>query len=95
MTELAVLGPLNEAYLYDDLRTHPVGAHAWQADGFGRRRRLYFDLIELCAEVEQQLGIKAGTDLSRKDKDIAFIVPDEQSAEADAFPLRIGEATDN
>src|SRR2546426_323203 len=95
VAELVVPGPLDEAYLHDDLRTHPVGAHAWQADGFGERRRLCFDVIELGAEVEQEFGIKTGADLSGKDKVVAIVVANQQSAEADTFALWIGEATDH
>ena len=51
-----------------------MGAYAWQADGFGKRRRFGFELIELGAEVEQQLGIKAGAELSGKDEVIAVII---------------------
>ena len=93
MAELAVPGPLNEAYLYHDLRLDPVRAYARQADGFGEWRRLYFDLIELGAELEEQFRIKAGTDLSGEDKIVAVIIANQQSAQADAFSLRIGEAT--
>ena len=95
MAELAVPGPLNEAYLYDDLRTYPVRAYARQADGFGKRRRLCFELIELGAEIEEQSRIKAGADLSGEDKIVAVIIANQQCAEAHAFPLRIGEATDH
>ena len=95
MAELVVRGPLDEAYLHDDLRVYPVGADAWQADGFGKWRRLCFDLIELGAEVEQEFGIKAGADLSGKDKVVAIVVANQQSAEADTFALWIGEAADH
>ena len=58
---------------------------------------VFFDLqrVEPRAQLEQQLGVEAGADLSREDQVVAVVVADEQRAEADARPLRIGEAADH
>jgi len=84
-----------KTYLHDDLWAHPVSAYAWQSDGPGKRRLSNLDLIELRTQLEQQCGIKAGSNLACKYKIPVVIIANEQSAQADSFPLRIGESTDN
>ena len=51
--------------------------------------------IEARAQVEQQLRVEAGADLAGKHEVLAFVVADEQRAEADARALRIGKAADD
>jgi hypothetical protein len=68
VAELAVLRPLDEADLNDDLGTDPVGAQAREADGFGEGWFWNLEFVELGAEIEQQLCVKAGANLAGVDK---------------------------
>src|SRR5436309_3445479 len=95
MTQLSMHGPLNESYLYNDLRPHPVRAYAGQADDLGKRGLLNLDLIELCPQVEQQCSIKASPNPACKYKIPVVIVANQQRAQADSLSLRIREPTDN
>src|SRR5207253_4231278 len=53
------------------------------------------DSIEPRAQIEQQLRVEAGADLAGEHEFVLLEIPDEQRAEADAPPLRIGEAADD
>ncbi len=53
------------------------------------------DRVEPPAQVEQQLRIEAGADLSREHQVRPVVVADQQRAEADARALRIGESADD
>jgi len=95
MAEFSVPGPLNEGCLYDYLGFDPMRAQARQAFRFREWWLWDFDLIELRAQIKQQLCIKAGADLAGESKVITFVVADQKRAEADSPALRIGEATDD
>ena len=51
--------------------------------------------VEPRAQIEQELRVEAGADLSGKHEIAAFVVADEQRAETDARALRIGEPADD
>ena len=95
MPQLVVAGPLDERHLHDDRRPHPVRAQLRQALRDRERRLRDLDRIETLAQIEQQLGVEAGADLSGEHEVVAFVVADQQRAEADARALRIGEAADH
>src|SRR5437867_1854925 len=95
MAKLAVNGPLDERDLHDKLGTYPVRADARQADGFGERRLRDFKAPEPLAEVQQQLRVEAGADLPGEHEVVSLEVADEQRAEPDPAPLRIGESADH
>ena len=69
VTKLVVFGPLDEAYLHDDLGMDPVGAQAWEADGFGKRRLFDLEAIELGGGVRSgtraTTGVTAGAGMAR------------------------------
>src|SRR5439155_22669085 len=62
-----------------------------------KRTALLAQLIQAPAQIEQGLVRETGTDLAGINQPLAVIavVADEQGAEADARPLRIGEAADH
>jgi hypothetical protein len=72
MTQLAVSRPFNETDLHDDLGMHPMRAHSRQPDGFGKWRFSYFDRVKAGTQLQQQLVVEAGSDLSREDQVIIF-----------------------
>ena len=59
------------------------------------RRRRDLGRVEPRAQIEQQLRVEAGSDLSGEDEVAAVEIADEQRAEADAAALRIREAADD
>src|SRR5688572_28732442 len=91
VAKLAVHGPLDEPALHDDLGLDPVRAHARESYGFGERRRFHLEAVPLLPEVEQHARVAAGADLTGEDEVVTLVVADEQRAEADAGPLRVGE----
>src|SRR4051812_4687785 len=93
MSQLAVHRPLDERHLDDDLRPHPVRAHAWETCGPRERCRRNFQPIELLAELAEQLRIEAGAHLARVNEVVAvwLVVADQKRAEANASPLRVSE----
>ena len=96
MAQLAVPGPLDEADLHDNLRTHPVRAQARQPLGLRERRLRNLERIQPRAKIQQQRVVEAGADLSGKARSPRLVeVADEQRAEPDALALRIGEAADD
>src|SRR6185436_4930000 len=110
MAQLAVRRPFDEGDLDDDLRTHPVRAHARQPDGLGERRLRDLERIEPRAELQQELRVEAGADLPGVDKVVVLAlrltlagrralssgeVADEQRAQTNASALRIGEPADD
>ena len=95
MPELAVHGPLDERGLHDNLRTHPVCAELWQADGLREGRRRQFDGVEAPSQIQQEPGVETRADLAGIDEIAVFVVPDQQGAEADARALRIGKSADD
>src|SRR6201991_330380 len=95
MTQLTVYGPLYETNVHDDLRTHPMRAHARQADCSCKGRFGKFKLVQPRTQIEQQLRVETSADFARKDEIVAFVLTDEQCAEPDALALRIGEPADD
>src|SRR5580700_8034652 len=95
MPQLAVHRPLDEADLYDQLRTYPVRAQARQPLRLREGRCRQLDRVESRAEIEEQLRVEAGADLSREDEVVAVVVADEQCTETGARALGIGEAADH
>ena len=71
VAQLAVHRPLDERHLHDDLRPHPVRAHARQPVGLRERRRRDLERVEPRAQVEQELGVEAGADLAGEDEVVA------------------------
>src|SRR5688500_10474896 len=100
MTQLAVHGPLDEGGLHDDVRTHPMRAQPGQPLRFRKRRRRYLERIEAAPQVEQQLRVEAGPDLS-SEHEIRSLpgasrrveIADEKRTQSHASALRIGEAS--
>src|SRR4051812_5846901 len=89
MTELPVHSPLDEGNLHNDLRAHPMRSHLRQSDGLRERRFRNLERIEPGAQLQQQLRIESGPDLSREDELVPLEVPDEQGAETDTSALRV------
>src|SRR3984893_1626840 len=95
MPQLAVHGPLDEADPHDQLRTYPVRAQARQPLRLRERRYRQLDRVESRAQIEEQLRVEAGADLSHEDEIVAVVVADEQRTETGARALRIGKAADH
>src|SRR5262245_5211299 len=96
LPQQAVLRPLAERDLRDELRFHPMDRLAPRriADGKGILRR--FNLIKSVAQVEERLARVASPDLPRVCETAEFVVvAGEKRAEADAGTLRVGEAADD
>ena len=87
-------GPLDKPDLNFDARFHPVRTQARQSDGFREWGLWYFQLVQLCTQVEQQLSIESGPDLSGKNEIIVFKITHEQRAQPDTLALRICKPTD-
>jgi hypothetical protein len=51
--------------------------------------------LQPSTQLEQHLGVEAGSDFSREDEFVAIEVADQQSAETEAAALRIGESADD
>src|ERR1700743_3182183 len=62
MPQLFVNGPFDEREMHDDLRTHPMPAHARQAGCFGEWRRRYLERVETRPQLQEQLRVEAGAD---------------------------------
>src|SRR5690348_2912501 len=92
MPQLAVRRPLDEADLDDDFGAHPVRAQARQPGTARERRRRSLERVEPGAERDQLPGIEAGADATGEHEVLVLEVSDEQRAEPDAAPLRVGEA---
>jgi hypothetical protein len=96
MSNLAVVGPLGEGDLGDELRLHPVRVFAKPP---GRRRReralCRFELVQRRSELARAFCREAGPDLAGEDQIVAVVVADEQRADSYARPLRIREAADD
>ena len=84
MAKLSVDCPFDEGHLHDDLRANPVRAQARQSFRFGKWRRRTFDRIEPRPQIQQELRIESGADLSGKDEIILVVVADQQGAQADS-----------
>ena len=91
MAKLAVHRPFDEGDLDDDLRTHPMRAHAWQPDGLRERRLRDLERIQPRAEIQQQLRVETGADLPAKTKSSRLEVAHQQRAEADPYALWVRE----
>src|SRR5262245_29382312 len=66
-----------------------------QAAGLRERRRGDLEDVEAASQVQQELRVETGADLAGEDEVGSVLVADEQSAKADARPLRVGEPSDN
>src|SRR4029450_11414954 len=95
MAKLAVDRPFNEGDLHDDLWTHPMSAHAWQLESLRERRLRNPERTQPAAQVQQQLRIETGTDLSGKDEVARLVVAHQQRAEADPNTLWIREPSND
>src|SRR6185436_13429543 len=97
VTQPAVVGPLGERDLDDELGGDPVAAGAGpRARRLGRERRGGpLETGELGGEIEEHLVRVAGADLAGVDEAIALVVADEQRAETHAAALGVGEAADD
>src|SRR5438034_10843515 len=96
MANLAVGRPLGEDHLAHERWFHPVRVAAQRAWRRRRKRtRCLLEAIQTRAQVERRLLREAGADLAAEHQAIAFVISDQQRAEAGAHPFRIGEATDH
>src|SRR5262245_3527699 len=95
MPQLTVHRPLDESHLHHDLRMYPVRTKLRQALGSGERRLWDLDRIESLSEIQEQLRIEAGADLSREHEVVSVVIANEQGTQTDARTLRIGEAADD
>ena len=73
MTQLSVIGPLNEPNFHSNLWCYPVHTQAWQAYSFCERCFGDLKLIEFCSQLKQQLCVEASSNLSGKTKIICFV----------------------
>jgi hypothetical protein len=72
-----------------------VCTQAWQTDCLCDWRLLYFEFVQLRAQIEQQLCIESGSDLPREDEVVVFVIPNQQRAKSYSLALRIRETTEN
>src|SRR4051812_17856274 len=93
--QLAVYRPLDEADLHDQFRTYPVRTQARQPRRLREGRRRQLDRVEPRAQIEEQPGVEAGADLSRKEELVVVVVADEQRAQTGTRSSRIREAADD
>src|SRR5436190_23511425 len=94
MAQLSVDCPLNESNLHYNLRLNPVSAQSWQSFRAGERRFFNLQFVESRPQAQQQFSVKAGADLSGKDKIAAVVITDQPCAQPHALSLRIREAAD-
>src|SRR5881397_850711 len=73
VSQLPMHRPFDECHLNDDLRTHPVGAHARESLGFREGRLRNLECIELRTKTEQELGIEPRPNFSGKDEVVALV----------------------
>src|SRR6516165_7378195 len=71
--QFAMHGPLDEPYLNDDLRTHPVSL-AGKTFRLRERRLVDGDCVEPFSQVEQELRVEAGADLSGENEVVAIVL---------------------
>jgi len=80
VAKLAVLRPLHESDLDDDLGRDPVHVFARKIAGARERRSRDFERVEATTELGEELGIETGPDLAGVDEVVSFEVADEQRA---------------
>src|SRR3954466_12719415 len=95
MAELSVYGPFDESDGDDDFGTHPVGAQPRQAVRPRERRLRDLDRVKPAPQIEQQLRVEAGANLTCERELSMVVVADQQRAQSDAGSLRIGETADD
>src|SRR5438105_1557794 len=95
MAQLAVYGPLDEGNLRDDFGSHPMCTNSWQPLRFREGRLGNLQLVQARTQVQQQSGVKSGTNFAGKDEVIPIEVPHKQRAETNPCALRIGESADH
>src|SRR6185369_2255928 len=95
VTKFAMCGPFDKTDFDDDLRFDPVRAQSRETDGFGERRFRNLEVVQLCAQIKQQLRIKTGANPARKNELAVFIMTDEQRAESNTLALRISKTADD
>src|SRR6185503_4781712 len=91
MTKLAVHGPFDKADLHLDLRLYPVCSHTRQTNRTRERWFLDLQLVELRTQIEQQLRVESGSNLSSKNEIVVFEITNEKRTQTDSLPLRIGK----
>src|SRR6185369_345866 len=94
MAKLAVHGPFDKPDLHLDFRPHPVCAHTRQTNSTRERWFLDLQLVELRTQIQQQLRIESGSNLSGKNEIVIFEVTNKKRAQTDSLPLRIRKPTD-
>ncbi len=92
MPQLAVAGPFDEGDLHHDLRTDPMRAQTGQAGGARERRLRSAPSHRGVGASRAGASYRSRCRSSRQRRNRAFVVADEQRAQADARALRIGEA---
>src|SRR5262245_43852527 len=95
MAELAVSGPLDEAYRDAYFRAHPVGAQSWKPCAFRERRTFDLECVQPRAQMKKHRGVEAGADLAGEDEVGPIVEADEKRAETLTRSLRVGEAADH
>src|SRR5258705_1338929 len=95
VAQLAMCGPLNKPNQHDDLRPYPMCTQARQSNSFRKRRLPYLETIQSGTQLEQQLRVKASSNLPCKHELVAFVMSNEKRTETDAFALRICESTND
>src|SRR5829696_8187040 len=96
MPQRAVARPLGERDLADEDRLHPLRASPFRALRRIDERGLVGEIrVDPLAEIVQRLLVETGADLARVLEALAFVVADEQRAEAAVAPLAFGEAADH
>ena len=83
------------ADLHDDLGAHPMARDAGRPLPVVNGGFVDLERVEPRSQIQQQLRVEAGADLSGEHEIVAVVVADEQRAEADAGALRIGESADD
>src|SRR6266851_2065977 len=95
MSQLPMHRPLNKPNLHDNLRSHPVRAHLRQTDGSGKRRLRNLELIQLCAQIHEQLRVKTSSNLPCEHEVVTIEVANKQRAKTDTLALWICEPADD
>src|SRR5258705_11084690 len=95
MSQLPMHRPFDKPNLHDDLRPHRVRTHSRQTDGSSERRLRNLKLIQLRAQVQQQLRVETSSNLPCEDEVVTVEVTNKQCAKSDALALRICEPTND
>src|SRR3982750_855470 len=95
MAELSVYGPFDESHGDDDFWTHPVRAQPRQPARLRERRFRNLDCVEAAPQIEQQLRVEAGANLTCECELSIVVVAHQQRPQPNAGSLRIGESADD